>query len=120
MFVEWTKNNEFTTVSATSGDLTQAHLDHLKKPGYFGRGESRKLAVEAKSLKVDLLRDKESIREFFVALANHDDDGVFKNKAIKMIIRHFWKRMRSVLLKKVLLPYTLGFAMFNIYFAFCL
>lgn len=74
--------------------------------------------VVVKQLRIDYLRDPKSIRTMFTELAEYNDDKIFNNEAVKVLIRHFWKQMMPQMVKFVLLPFLAGFVVFNCFFAF--
>jgi len=75
--------------------------------------------VKIEVLKFEFLNEPGAVAELFKTLAGHEDEKIFRNKAIDVLVNRIWSEQYPMIVRFVFLPYLLYATCFISYMTFC-
>jgi len=75
--------------------------------------------VKIEVLKFDFLNEKGAVAKLFKTLAGHEDEKIFRNKAIDVLVNRIWSEQYPMIVRFVFLPYLVYATCFISYMTFC-
>ena len=69
-------------------------------------------------LRFDFLNEPGAVAKLFKTLAGHEDEKIFRNKAIDILVNRIWSEQYPRIVKFVFLPYLLYATCFISYMTF--
>jgi len=70
-------------------------------------------------LRVDFLKQKGAVAKFFKVLSDYEDEKIFRNKFIDILVNRIWSEHYPRIVKFVFLPYLFYAGCFIGYMTFC-
>jgi len=74
--------------------------------------------VKIEVLKFDFLNQKGAVAKLFKILSSYEDEKIFRNKAIEVLVNRIWSEQYPSIVKFVFVPYLLYAACFIMYMTF--
>jgi hypothetical protein len=89
----------------------------------FGKSEQEIEGAQTQNviievLRVDFLKQKGAVAKFFKVLSEYEDEKIFRNKCIDVLVNRIWSEHYPMILKFVFLPYLLYAGCFIGYMTF--
>ena len=70
-------------------------------------------------MKIDFLRKKGTVAKFFKVLSDYEDEKIFRNKFIDILVNRIWSEHYPRIVKFLFLPYLFYGGCFIGYMTFC-